>query len=153
MPETILDYKASVPSSVTGGITPIAITAAPGVQLADLGIFITPPVPASNRIELKGTVGLQALTGTPTVILRIFQLVNGAGPGLQIFNTEQTLESAAIPLPGEIFYTLSFHMIDFNVSSSTGFIQYVLTAELGAGGTANVVGPITFTGLAVDSLD
>jgi hypothetical protein len=151
VPEIFLDYKASVPSNMTGGVPAIALPGAPGVQLADLGIFIPPPVPMPNRVELKGTLGIQALTGTPLAVFRIFRLANGIGPGVQIFNKEQTLE----PAPAEAFYTLSFLMIDFNVSASTGFIVYRLTGELSnpIGNTANVVGPVTFTGLAVGNLD
>jgi hypothetical protein len=151
LPEIFLDYKASEPSNSTGGVPAFPLPGSPGVQLADLGIFIAPPVPAVNRIELKGTVGVQAVTGTPIVIFRIFRLPNGIGPGLEIFNKEQTME----PAPAESFYTMSFLMIDFNVVASTGFIQYVLRGEVSnpVGNTANVVGPVTFTGLAVGNID
>jgi hypothetical protein len=151
MPETFLDYKASVPSSRTGGVPPIALPAPPGTQLADLGISIVPPVPAVNRIELKGTLGLQALTGTPIVIFRIFRQATGAGPQVEIFNKRITPE----PAPAESFYTMSFLTIDFNVAASNGFIIYRLTGEVAnlPGNTASVVGPVTFTGLAVGNLD
>lgn len=150
MPEIILDYKASEPSNQTGGTPAIPLTPA-GVQLADLGIFFTPPGPATNRIELKGTVGLQALTGTPVVFLRIFRQANGVGPDVEIFNKEFTPEIA----PAETFYTISFSTIDFNVAASSGFIVYKLRGEVLAApvGTANVIGPITFTGLAIGNID
>ena len=150
MPENILDYKASEPSNQTGGVPAFALPVG-GIQLADLGIFIVPPVPAINRIELKGTVGLQALTGTPVVFLRIFRQVNGVGPDVEIFNTRFTPE----PAPAEAFYTASFQMIDFNVAASSGFIVYKLRGEvlLAPVGTVNVVGPITFTGLAIGNID
>lgn len=150
MPEIILDYKASEPSNQTGGGAPIALPVG-GVQLADLGIFIVPPVPISNRIELKGTVGLQALTGNPVVFIRIFRQVNGMGPDVEIYNDRFTPEIA----PAETFYTTSFHTIDFNVSAATGFIVYKLRGEVlsAPAGTAQVVGPISFTGLAVGNID
>jgi hypothetical protein len=151
MPEIFLDYKASVPSGQTGGIAPIPLPAAPGVQLADLGIFIVSPVPAQNRIELKGTIGFQVLTGRPIALFRIFRLADGTPPGVEIFNKRLTPE----PAPSESFYTVSYQMIDFNVAAATGFIVYRLTGEIInlPGNTANVVGPITFTGLAVGNLD
>jgi len=150
MSNDLLDYKASVPSSTSGGIAPIALPAAPAsIQLADLGIFIVPPVPSSNRIELKGTVGLQALTGNSNVVLRIFRLADGVSPGLEIFNKTLTAESA----PAETFYTASFSTIDFNVSASTGFIVYNLTGEVTSAETsASVIGPIAFTGLAIGNV-
>lgn len=150
MPEIILDYKASEPSNQIGGAPAFALPVG-GVQLADLGIFIVPPVPAINRIELKGTVGLQALTGTPVVFIRIFRQVNGVGPDVEIYNDRFTPEIA----PAEAFYTTSFHMIDFNVSAATGFIVYKLRGEVLAApaGTVNVVGPVSFTGLAVGNID
>lgn len=149
MPEIFLDYKASEPRSVVGA--PTALPGTPGIQLADLGIFIAPPVTSPNRIELKGTIGLQALTGNPIVVFRIFRLSDGVPPGIQIFNKQQTLE----PAPAESFFTISLHMIDFNVPASTGFIVYRLTGEISnfPGNTASVVGPVVFTGLAVGNLD
>lgn len=151
MSVVILDYKASVPDNQTGGVPPIILPGSPGTQLADLGEFIIPPVPALNRIELKGTIGLQALTGTPIVIFRIFRLANGAPPSVEIFNKRLTPEIA----PAESFYTVSFSTIDFNVSASTGFIVYQLTGEIANTGanTASVIGPVTFTGLAIGYLD
>jgi hypothetical protein len=150
MPEIILDYKASEPSNQTGGAPAIPLPAA-GVQLADLGLFIQPPIPATNRIELKGTVGLQALTGAPVVFFRIFRQANGVGPDVEIFNKRFTPE----PAPAESFYTVSFSTIDFNVAAASGFIVYKLRGEVLAApvGTANVIGPITFTGLALGNID
>ncbi|NWQ42661.1 exosporium protein C [Bacillus sp. EB106-08-02-XG196] len=150
MPEIILDYKASRPSNQTGKFPPISLPVG-GTELAGLGLFIVPPVPADNRIELKGTLGLQALSGTPVVFLRIFRQVNGVGPEIEIFNTRFTPE----PAPAEAFYTTSFQAIDFNVAGSNGFIVYKLRGEVLASpaGTVNVVGPITFTGLAIGNID
>ena len=150
MSEIVLDYKASVPSNQTGGLPAFALPVG-GTELADLGIFIVPPVPATNRIELKGTVGMQALTGTPVVLLRIFRLDNGMGPAVEIFNKRFTPE----PAPAEAFYTASFHTIDFNVAAASGFIVYRLTGEIlpAPVGTVNVVGPVTFTGLAIGNID
>lgn len=151
MPEIILDYKASEPSNQTGGAPAFSLPVSPGIILADLGLFIVPPVPATNRIELKGTVGIQAVTGTPIVVFRIFRLANGVGPAVEVFNKQITAE----PSPAEAFYTVSFSTVDFNVAASSGFIVYQLTGEVlpAPAGTVNVVGPITCTGMAVGTID
>jgi hypothetical protein len=69
---------------------------------------------------------------------------------VEIFNKRFTPE----PAPAESFYTISLHMIDFNVVASSGFIVYRLTGEIAnlPGNTANVIGPVTFTGLIVGNL-
>lgn len=130
----ILDYKASVPNNSIGGT--IAVPTAPSsVQLADLGLFLVPPAPASNRVELKATVGLFVTSGAVAqVVLRIFR------DGNLIFTTQQGLDT------NEDLYTVTFQAIDFNVAS--GFHVYTLTAELLAG-VAVVDGPVVFSGLAL----
>lgn len=151
MPEIILDYKASQPSNQIGGTSAFALPVTPGVELTDLGIFIVPPVPAVNRIELKGTVGLQALSGTPIVRFWITRQEEGLGQEIEIFNKQFTPE----PAPAEAFYTASFHTIDFNATSANGFIVYRLKGEVlpALASTVNVVGPITFTGTAIGNID
>jgi len=156
MAEIILDYKATVPSNGIGGVIPSGVLpaplgASPGIQLANLGIFIAPPVPQPNRVELKGTVGVQATAGTPIVVFRLFRQPDGAGPLVQIFNKQFTAE----PAPAESLYTMSFHTIDFNVNAASGFIVYYLTGEVAnaPGSTATVTGPVTFTALAIGNLD
>lgn len=142
MTEQILDFKASEPAN--GPIAPIPIPVAPvaPVPLADLGIFlsVSPPAPASNRVELVATVGVQALTGTLRIQFRILR------DGSEIFNTVQGVESAF-----ESFWTVTFETVDFYVP--LGFHTYTVNAQLITGGTAQVVGPITFSGLAVGPID
>lgn len=151
MPEIILDYKASLPSNQTGGGPAFALLVTPGIQLADLGIFMVPPVPAENRVELKGTVGIQVLSGTPVVRFRITRLEDGVGPEVEIFNKQFTPE----PAPAEAFYTASFHTIDINVAAASGFIVYRLMGEIlpAPAGSVNVVGPISLTGIAIGNID
>jgi hypothetical protein len=153
MPEIILDYKASQPSNQTGGTPafPLPVSPALGIQLADLGIFMMPPIPTINRIELKGTVGLQAVSGTPVVEFQLTRQPDGVGPEIEIFNKRFTLE----PAPAEGFYTASFHTIDFNADAASGFIVYRLRGRVldVPVGVVNVVGPITFTGIAVGNID
>ncbi|MDO7905381.1 hypothetical protein Q5741_03020 [Paenibacillus sp. JX-17] len=147
MSKQLLDFKASVPANQFGSITPIPLPITPGVLLADLGIFIVPPVPQPNRVDLKGTIGLNSITAaSPTVTIRIFRLNDNTGPGVEIFNKRLTVEGSANT---ELIYTASFSTIDFNVAPTSGFVVYQLFAESSAVGTVTVVGPVTFTGLAV----
>lgn len=143
MAEQILDYKASVPNS-TASSTLITVPLSPSnVQLADLGLFLTPPVPMPNRVRLIATVGIQNLSNTiQQVVFRVFR------DGNPIFSTQQGLE----PPDDEQFYTVSMQALDFNVPS--GFHVYTLTVErLTATAGDVVVGPITFTCLAIGPID
>jgi hypothetical protein len=145
----LLDYKASVPANITGG-TSIVLPVNPGIQIADLGMFIGDPLVTNNRIELKGTVGLLGVAGNPNVEFRIYRLPDNVAPGTMIFNKVLTVESTALT---EIYYTASFSTIDFNVTTTTGFVVYQLTAQVETGGTnATVIGPITFTGMAIGNV-
>lgn len=139
MAEQILDFKASEPANGQTGFTPVAIPVAPiaPVQLADLGISLSfsPPAPTTNRVELVATVGVRASAASQ---LRFRILRDGS----EIFNTVEGVESF------EGFYTVTFETIDFNVP--LGFHTYTLDAQIiSATGNAQVVGPITFSGLAV----
>lgn len=143
MAEQILNYKASEPSNATGGIAAIPIPASPAnTVLADLGIFLAPPAPQPNRVRLIATVSLQTTAiGVDQILFRIFR------DGNQIFNTQQSVDFVGF----ENFYTVSMQAIDFNVSS--GFHVYTLTVERLTGTNTVVVGPITFSGLAIGPID
>lgn len=143
MAEQVLDFKASVPSNTNGGSPPLLINAAPfpPLVLADLGIFLTPPAPASNRVELVATVGIRAISGVPRILFQITR------DGNIIFTTAASAEPSF-----DNFYTVTFETVDFNVSS--GFHVYTLTAQVvNPPATANVVGPVTFSGLAIGPVD
>jgi len=91
-----------------------------------------------NRVELVATVGVRGVTGIAQILFRIFR------DGAEIFNTIQGIESAG----SEQNYAVTFQAIDKNVRAGTHV--YTLTAENGTANTrADVVGPISFSGLAV----
>ncbi len=94
-----------------------------------------------NRVELVASVGVRGITGIAQILFRIFR------DGREIFNTLQGIESAG----SEQNYVVTFQGIDSGVS---GHHTYVLTAENRTPGTtANVVGPISFSGLAIRQRD
>ncbi|SCW86398.1 hypothetical protein SAMN04487970_10791 [Paenibacillus tianmuensis] len=107
------------------------------VRLATISIRI--PVNARpNRVELVATVGVRGITGIAQILFRIFR------DGREIFNTKQGIESAG----SEQNYAVTFQAIDQNVRS--GNHVYIVTAENQTANTrADVVGPISFSGLAV----
>jgi len=91
-----------------------------------------------NRVDLVATVGVRGVTGIAQVLFRIFR------DGREIFNTQQGIESAG----SEQNYAVTFQAEDRNVSA--GAHVYTVTAEnLTANTRADVVGPISFSGLAV----
>ena len=81
--------------------------------------------------------GLQILS---QIVFRIFR------NGVEIFNTIDGVESA----DSEQNYTFTFQAIDFNLTSGASF--YSLTAQnVIPNSQAIVVGPISFSGLAIES--
>ncbi|SFS95080.1 hypothetical protein [Marininema halotolerans] len=135
--DQVLNYQASVPQSVQGVASPVAIPTSPTrVQLAGLGITIPTNGSGTNRVQLKATVGVQSVSGTNQYLFRIFR------DGSEIFNTEASMDTINIR-----FISSGFHTIDFDVP--TGFHVYTLTVENLTGGTAQVVGPIVFSGIVI----
>ncbi|WP_163856257.1 exosporium protein C [Paenibacillus elgii] len=107
------------------------------VRLATIRIRI-PVNSRPNRVELVATVGVRGITGIAQILFRIFR------DGKEIFNTKQGIESAG----SEQNYAVTFQAIDTNVKA--GNHVYVVTAENQTANTrADVVGPISFSGLAV----
>lgn len=102
---------------------------------------ITLRIPANaqpNRVDLVATVGVRGVTGIAQIRFRIFR------DGREIFNTQQGIESAG----SEQNYAVTFQAEDRNVRA--GAHVYTLTAENRTANTrADVVGPISFSGLAV----
>ncbi|NRF94079.1 exosporium protein C [Paenibacillus frigoriresistens] len=108
------------------------------VSLASIRIRIPSVNAQPNRVELVATVGVRGITGIAQILFRIFR------DGREIFNTLQGIESAA----SEQNYAVTFQAIDRNVSS--GNHVYTATAENQTANTrTDVVGPISFSGLAV----
>lgn len=102
-------------------------------------IIIRIPVNSQrNRVDLVATVGVRGVTGIAQILFRIFR------DGREIFNTLQGIESA----DSEQNYAVTFQAEDRNVR--TGTHVYRVTAENRTANTrADVVGPVSFSGLAV----
>ncbi|MFD0698759.1 exosporium protein C [Paenibacillus sp. GCM10027628] len=136
----ILDKDAVQPRSRFNLSRSFTIPRSPKrVVLAAIRLRI--PVNAQpNRVELIATVGVRGITGIAQIRFRIFR------DGIEIFNTIQGIESAG----SEQNYAVTFQAIDRNVRS--GNHVYAVTAEnLTANTRADVVGPISFSGLAVQT--
>lgn len=106
-------------------------------RLATITIII-PRNSQPNRVDLVATVGVRGVTGIAQILFRIFR------DGKEIFNTQQGIESSG----SEQNYAVTFQAEDRNVR--TGTHVYTVTAENRTANTrADVVGPISFSGLAV----
>ncbi|MNK43515.1 hypothetical protein D3C87_622240 [compost metagenome] len=132
----ILAYGTDVITPVTDGVQiPVPLTPA-GVGISHVRIVV-PPV-ANNRVELVATVGFRGDAGTGSILFRIFR------DGQVIYYARQGFESNL-----EKFYTITLQAIDPGVAAGTH--DYFLSAELlSAGTTATVIGPITFSALAIE---
>ncbi|SFS95058.1 hypothetical protein [Marininema halotolerans] len=135
--DQVINYQASVPQSVQGVAPPVAIPTSPTrVQLAGLGVFIPQSNAGNNSVQLKATIGVESVSGTNQYLFRIFR------DGVEIFNTEASMDSVNLT-----FISSAFHTIDFDVAG--GFHVYSLTVENLTGGTAQVIGPIVFSGIVI----
>ncbi|GIN85775.1 hypothetical protein J6TS2_21610 [Heyndrickxia sporothermodurans] len=137
----VLDYQATEPLSSFNPENAFTIPQAPfKVLLASIQIKIPATASRNNKVELISTVGVEGITNIAQVVFRIFR------NGKEIFNTQDGVESAG----SEQNYSFTFQAIDFNLTAGTNFYQ--LTAENITPNTqANVVGPISFSGLAIKS--
>ncbi|UVI33656.1 exosporium protein C [Paenibacillus spongiae] len=135
----ILDKAAVEPRRRFSLANTIIIRQSPNrTRLASIRLRIPVLNAQPNRVELVATVGVRGVTGIAQILFRIFR------DGVEIFNTVQGIESAA----SEQNYAVTFQAIDRNVRS--GSHVYTVTAENQTRNTrADVVGPISFSGLAV----
>ncbi|KAB2330761.1 exosporium protein C [Cytobacillus depressus] len=135
----VLDYQATEPLSMFNPAKGFIIPQAPfRVILASIRLNIPANASRNNKVELVSTVGVEGITNISQVVFRIFR------NGREIFNTQTGVESAG----SEINYNFTFQAIDFNVNAGANFYQ--LTVENITPNTqANVVGPISFSGLAI----
>ncbi|GIP23477.1 exosporium protein C [Paenibacillus sp. J22TS3] len=132
----ILAYGTNVPTPITDGAA-ITIPLTPAGQGISLVRITVPPV-ANNRVELVATVGFRGDTGTGSVLFRIFR------DGREIYYARQGFEAGF-----EKYYLTTQQAIDSNVAAGTH--DYVLSVELlNAGTAATVIGPITFSALAIE---
>ena len=139
MTKTILDYNVTIASPATNGAAPL-LTLAPGAgaQIAPLAIHIDPAHPAShnNRVDLKATIGVQALTGNPLAAVRILRA------GVEIFNSVSHLETG--------FQAYNVITVTFAEHAPLGTQNYQLAIQnLGPAGDFSVVGPVIFSALAL----
>jgi hypothetical protein len=134
----LLDKAAVQPRSRFNLATSFTIPRSPRrVTLATIRIRI-PVLSQTNRVELVATVGVRGITGIAQILFRIFR------DGREIFNTKQGIESVG----SEQNYAVTFQAVDRNVRAGTHV--YTVTAENQTANTrADVVGPISFSGLAI----
>ncbi|MDC0762861.1 exosporium protein C [Brevibacillus sp. AG] len=135
----ILDKAAVQPRRRFNLANSFTIRRSPGRSLlATIRIRIPSRHSQPNRVELVATVGVRGITGIAQILFRIFR------DGREIFNTLQGIESTG----SEQNYAVTFQAIDRNVRAGTHI--YTVTAENRTANTrADVVGPVTFSGLAV----
>ncbi|MFK4424982.1 MULTISPECIES: exosporium protein ExsC [Bacillus] len=134
----IIDYQATQPLNKTGETT-FAIPHSPEKAiLANIKLKISRRDALNNRVELIATVGVEGITEISQVLFRIFR------DNTEIFNAQVGIEST----DSEQFYAQTFQAIDQNVSCGTH--EYSLTVEnLTSGASADIVGPLSFSGLAI----
>jgi hypothetical protein len=148
----ILDYKASVPDNTFGGTAAVSIPQIPNqLQVADLGMFLSEltPLAESNRVYLSADVGINSQLGSLFNNAAFFRIYRD---GVEIFNTTVGLQNTPV-LPAHD-YNIALSTIDEGVPF--GFHVYQLTVQAAISNSnpglftmAQVVGPVTFSGLAV----
>ncbi|MDR7240861.1 exosporium protein C [Neobacillus drentensis] len=136
----IIDYQATEPIRKVNNNNPFAIPHSPKrIVLASIRITVPRRNSNNNRVELIATVGVRGVRGTSQILFKIFR------DGKEIFRAQEGIESDTT---SEVNYIVTFQAIDMNVGQGTHLYQ--VTAENITNGTeAAVVGPISFSGLAV----
>ncbi len=136
----IIDYQAKQPISIVNNNKPIPIPLSPKV-LATIDITIPRKDAHNNHVELIATVGVRGEndSGTSQILFKIFR------DGKEIYRAQEGVESDPT---SEVNYIVTIQAIDKNLGQGSHF--YKLTAEnIINGPQAAVVGPISFSGLAV----
>ncbi|PFP22909.1 hypothetical protein COJ96_25040 [Bacillus sp. AFS073361] len=93
----------------------------------------------SNKVHLEVVVGWVATSGTPIVEFSILR--DDPNTGTVIFTTQDRGEAGF-----DNFKTTSFEHVD--LPHATGDVLYYMEARV-AGGTATVIGPVTFSGTEI----
>ncbi|ULO05281.1 hypothetical protein H1230_19470 [Paenibacillus sp. 19GGS1-52] len=139
MTKVIIDYNASVITPIANGVNIPIPTSPAGVSIATTSVNIDPANPASstNKVELNATFGYRSISGEPEIIVRLWR----AG-------TEIYYALAGDAFDGVDEYSLvSLQMIEH---APLGTQNYQLIVEnRNAASTARVIGPITFTAIAI----
>ena len=137
----VLDYQATEPLSTFNPETAFPIPQAPfRVLLASIQINIPGTASRNNNVELLASVGVTGVTNISQLVFRIFR------NGKEIYNTQNGAESAG----SEQNYIFTFQAIDSNLPAGTSFYQ-VFVENITPNTQANIVGPISFSGLAIKS--
>jgi hypothetical protein len=92
---------------------------------------------ASNKVKLEATIGWIATSSLPRVEFSILR--DDPNIGTVIFTSSDKAESSF-----DNFKTTSFGHVDF--PKVTGDVLYYLEARVVGGGTATIIGPVTFSG-------
>ncbi|WP_429749529.1 MULTISPECIES: exosporium protein C [unclassified Bacillus (in: firmicutes)] len=135
----IIDYQATEPLRKVDEAKAFTIPQSPKkVKLAELQVHIPKKHARENHVELILTVGIKGITGIAQIVFRVFR------DDQEIFMAQQGIES----VDSEQFYIVTFQAIDTNVKA--GSHKYRVTAEnITKGTTAAVVGPLSFSALAI----
>ena len=129
----VLNYNVSVPAVVTDQVAIVVPQTPSKVILAELGIFVLPEAANHNRVELKATVGFKGVTGTGSVLFRVFR------DAQEIYYAREGFEAFF-----EQFYVTTLQIIDINVAPGAhGYSLYI--EKLSAGTAATVIGPINLS--------
>lgn len=136
----IIDYQATEPVRKVGKIMPKMIPHSPKrLTVAHINITITRRNANDNNVELIATVGVRGISGTSQLLFKIFR------DEKEIFRAQEGVESDPT---SEVNYLATFQAIDMDVEKGTHL--YEVTVENITNGTeAAVVGPISFSGLAI----
>ena len=136
----IIDYQATEPVSKVGKSRTKMIPHSPKrLTVAHIKITIPRRNANDNNVELIATVGVRGVTGTSQLLFKIFR------DKKEIFRAQEGVESDPT---SEVNYIATFQAIDMDVEKGTHL--YEVTVENITNGTqAAVVGPISFSGLAI----
>lgn len=134
----IIDYKATQPTHKVNGKALVIPHSPTRKRLASIQLRISKRNSRKDTVELIATVGVEGISEISQILFRIFR------DDIELFNTQVGIEST----DSEQFYAITFQAIDKN--SRPGSRVYTLTVENLANNTrADVVGPVSFSGLAI----
>jgi len=137
----ILDYQATEPLNTFNPETAFPIPQAPfKILLASIQINIPGTASRNNNVELLASIGVAGVTDISHIVFRVFR------NGKEIYNTQDGVESA----DSEQNYIFTFQAIDSNLIAGANFYQ-VFAENITPNAQANIVGPISFSGLAIKS--
>ncbi|MDD1501334.1 exosporium protein C [Lysinibacillus sp. CNPSo 3705] len=137
----ILDYQATEPLNTFNPETAFPIPQAPfKILLASIQINIPGTASRNNNVELLASIGVAGVTDISQIVFRVFR------NGKEIYNTQDGVESA----DSEQNYIFTFQAIDSNLIAGANFYQ-VFAENITPNAQANIVGPISFSGLAIKS--